>query len=166
MVGINIILYWAIPNNGGYTLGDEIEFPITIKPHVTLHFYICYDTDIKLKPDTVYHWKSRDKAPIEEARQLMEADGVIVSQYVLRRNVAKAVLVKVGGLDSKDEKVRQASATEVIDRVLGKPTQNTDITTKGESLNEGRLSDAQRASLVSAVLKQASDQAGGPGADE
>jgi len=43
---------WAIPNNGGYTRGDEIEFPITIKPHVTLHFYICYYTDIKLKPDT------------------------------------------------------------------------------------------------------------------
>lgn len=50
--GINIILYWAVWHNHGHIRGDEIEFPITVKPHRTLRFFICYYTDIKLKPDT------------------------------------------------------------------------------------------------------------------
>ena len=50
--GINIILYWAVWHNHGYIRGDEIEFPITLQPHETFHFYICYYTDIRLKPDT------------------------------------------------------------------------------------------------------------------
>lgn len=44
--------------------------------------------------------------------------------------------------------------------------QQTDVTTKGESLNEGRLSDAQRAALIAALLERAGDSAGGSGADE
>ena len=44
--------------------------------------------------------------------------------------------------------------------------QQTDVTTKGESLNEGRLSDAQRANLVAALLERAGDPAGGSGTDE
>ena len=50
--GISIMLYWAVWHNRGYIRGDEIEFPITVQPHETFHFYICYYTDIRLKPDT------------------------------------------------------------------------------------------------------------------
>jgi len=50
--GINITLYWAVWHNHGYIRGDEIEFPITLQPHETFHFYICYYTSIRLKPDT------------------------------------------------------------------------------------------------------------------
>ena len=50
--GINIALYWAVWHNHGYIHGDEIEFPITVKPHRKLRFFICYYTNIKLKPDT------------------------------------------------------------------------------------------------------------------
>lgn len=52
--GIDIILYWAVWHDHGYIRGDEIEFPITLQPHETFHFYICYYTDIRLKPRYIH----------------------------------------------------------------------------------------------------------------
>ena len=53
-----------------------------------------------------------------------------------------------------------------IAKEVGGRVQHTDITTKDKSLNEGRLSDAQRAALIAALLERAGDSAGGSGADE
>ena len=50
--GINITLYWTVWYTHGYIRGDEIVFPITLQAHEPFHFYICYYTDIRLKPDT------------------------------------------------------------------------------------------------------------------
>lgn len=47
----------------------------------------------------------------------------------------KAAEVIVAQLDSKDERVRQKAATEILDRTIGKPTQNVDLTTGGDRLN-------------------------------
>ena len=86
---------------------------------------------VNLKPDTVYHWKSRDEAPIEEALQLMIADGLIVAHHVRRRNLAKAMMVKVAGLDSEDERLRQNVSTEIIEWEMGRATQGVELGGKG-----------------------------------
>jgi len=86
---------------------------------------------IGIKPDTVYHWKSRDKAPIEQAIRLMAGDGVLIAAHVRRKSLAKAMLVKVGGLDSEDERIRQSVATEIVDWEMGKATQRQEISGPG-----------------------------------
>lgn len=77
---------------------------------------------IGLKPDTVYHWPDT----VKEAVRLMASDGIVVAAHVRRRNLAKAMLTKVAGLDSIDEQVRQRVATEIIEWEMGRATQPVD----------------------------------------
>jgi hypothetical protein len=83
--------------------------------------------EIGIKPDTVYQWKHKG-FQIDDAVRLMALDGVIVAQHLRRRNLAKAMAVKVSGLDSDDEKLRQGVATEVIEWELGRATQRKEHT--------------------------------------
>ena len=95
-----------------------------------------FDTDkeaalsANLKPNTVYQWKCRSNAPIDEAVRLMALDGLIAATELRRRNLAKAMSVKVKGLDEKNAKLRQDVATEIIEWEMGKATQK--IESKGE----------------------------------
>jgi len=86
---------------------------------------------IDISPNTVKNWKVKG-APIDEAVDLMAHDGVVVALHVRRENLAKAMLVKVAGLDSEDERMRQNVATEVIEWELGKATQPTKLGGTGE----------------------------------
>ena len=95
---------------------------------------------IGLKPDTVYHWKSRDKAPIDEAGALMAGDGLVVASHVRRKNLAKAMLVKVAGLDSDNEVTRQKSATEIIEWEMGRAAQPSVVSGPGGKAIEHKLS--------------------------
>lgn len=71
---------------------------------------------IGIEPDTVYRYPKE----VDEACKLM-ALNVVESAKTLRvRALAKAVAVKLSGLDSDDEKVRQAAASEIIEWELGK----------------------------------------------
>jgi len=85
--------------------------------------------EIGVKPDTVYQWKHKG-VPIDEAVRLMAADGVVVAMELRRRNLAKAMAVKVAGLDSGKEQMRQNVATEIIEWEMGKPMQKQEITGK------------------------------------
>ena len=85
-----------------------------------------------ISPNTVYTWN--EKTPIQEAVNLLLDDGLQVSLDIMRRNLAKAARVKVGGLDSKKETVRQGAATEILDRFHGRPKQQSDINVSGGPL--------------------------------
>ena len=95
---------------------DQIRFIVARQEHNS-------DKDaaesIGLKPDTVYRWPDI----VGEAAKLMAADGVVVASHLRRRHLVKAMLVKVSGLDSEDEPVRQKVATEVIEWEMGKAAQ-------------------------------------------
>jgi len=82
--------------------------------------------EIGIKPDTVYQWKYKG-CPIDEALRLMALDGVIVAKHLRRRNLAKAMAVKVAGLNSDEERTRQSVATEIIEWEIGKASQKTEI---------------------------------------
>ena len=84
-------------------------------------------------PDTVSRWK-RKGAPIDEAVRLMVNDGLVTALHIRRRNLAKAMAVKVAGLDSDSELIRQKTATEIVEWELGKATQPQEI--QGEMSNE------------------------------
>lgn len=79
-----------------------------------------------LHVQTIYTWPPI----VKEALNLMLYDGVIVAAEILRRNATKAAQTKAEGLDSEDERIRQDSASEILDRQLGKPTQRQELTGK------------------------------------
>ena len=84
-----------------------------------------YSTDkeaaesIGIKPDTVYRWPDI----VKEAVRLMAADGIVVETHLRRRSLAKAMLVKISGLDSEREGLQQRVATEIIEWEMGKAAQ-------------------------------------------
>lgn len=85
---------------------------------------------IGVKPDTVYRWPEI----VKEAARLMAGDGVFVAREMRRRALPKAMAVKVAGLDSNDERLRQNVATELIEWELGTATRKTDVTTDGKPI--------------------------------
>lgn len=71
---------------------------------------------IGIKPDTVYHWPP----VVREAVRLIAAEGVAVARHLRKRALAKAMWIKTRGLDSRDERIRQNVATEIIEWEMGR----------------------------------------------
>jgi len=76
---------------------------------------------VGIKPKTVYSWPPI----VKEAVRLMAYDGLTTARHIRRRNLAKAMQVKVGGLDSDKEGIQQRVATEIIEWEMGKAEQPT-----------------------------------------
>lgn len=85
---------------------------------------------LRMPVETIYSWRYKG-IPVDEALQLMGLDGVSVAIEMIRRSAPKAAAVKVAGLESEDERIRQNVATEVLDRGLGKPGQSVEISGPG-----------------------------------
>jgi hypothetical protein len=85
---------------------------------------------IKIKPSTAYGWPDY----VDEAARLMALDTVQAALELRKRNLVKAMGVKAAGLDSKDERIRQNVATEIIEWETGKAQSKTDITSGGHAL--------------------------------
>ena len=97
---------------------------------------------IGLKPDTVYRWNG----DVERAVELMALDTIESARSIRRRNLLKAIAVKVKGLDSKEEKIRQSVATELIEWELGKAGGSLDITSGNEPLKPPQIIEIIRQS--------------------
>jgi hypothetical protein len=82
---------------------------------------------IGMKPDTIYHWNS----DVDDLIATIEADRQAAALVILSNQAPMAAMVKVAGLESGNESVRQGASTEILDRVLGKPMQRQEITGKG-----------------------------------
>jgi hypothetical protein len=76
---------------------------------------------IGISPSTVYNWSNREA--VKEAVQLMALDGLVAAKHMRRRSLTKAMRVKVDGLDSGDERLKQNVATEIIEWEMGKAEQ-------------------------------------------
>ena len=82
---------------------------------------------IGLDPRTVYAWPKF----IDEAVGLLLENAKTSAVEMLTSALARAVMIKLAGLDSNDEKMRQDAASEVIDRILGKAKQTNELTGAG-----------------------------------
>src|SRR3972149_9672167 len=93
---------------------DQLRFVVAMQEHKTKD---AAAKSLHLKPDTVYHW---DIELIEEAVNLMAADIALsaLEQHKLAAN--KAAAVRIAGLDSKNEIVRQKVADAILDRLFEK----------------------------------------------
>lgn len=83
---------------------------------------------VDISAQTVYRWP----AIVKEAARAMAVDGLVTAQHLRKRHLAKAMLVKTGGLDSESEIVRQKVSTEIIEGEMGKATQPVDAKHSGE----------------------------------
>ena len=83
--------------------------------------------ELGFSPSTISYWK-RHGGPIDEAVRLMAFDGLIMAAHIRRRSIAKAMMVKVAGLDDNDASLRQRVATEIIEWEMGKATQRQEVT--------------------------------------
>ncbi len=78
---------------------------------------------------TMYKWS--DWVRVEVPR-LLAMDGVHLAAEMRRRVLPDAMAVKVDGLNSPDEKLRQNVATELIEWEMGKAVQRTQMDQKGD----------------------------------
>lgn len=74
---------------------------------------------IGLQPNTVYKWNGI----VDELADLMALEATETARKIRLRNLNKAMMVKVTGLDSDDEQIRQKVASEIIEGELGKAAQ-------------------------------------------
>ena len=81
---------------------------------------------IGLSRNTVYAWGS----DVDEAIEMMRLDAAAAAVDMLAGAVVKATMIKLAGLDSDDERLRQSVASEIQDRIMGKPKQSIENTGK------------------------------------
>jgi len=74
---------------------------------------------IGIEPDTVYRWPEI----VDEAIELAHQETRETAIGMLAESLTKAVMIKISGLDSDDEKIRHLVSTEIIDRMLGRAAQ-------------------------------------------
>ena len=106
---------------------DQLRFVVALQEHKSKD---AAARALKLKPDTVYHWNAE---LLDEASRLMAIETVGYALEIRRQALAKAMMVKAAGLDSRNEGVRQKTATEIIEWGLGKAAQSLDVTSGGKT---------------------------------
>jgi hypothetical protein len=72
-----------------------------------------------------------EKKLINRAIELATRDGVVLALTMRRRSLPRAMAVKISGLESDNEKIRQDASTEIIEGELGKATQKSETSVKG-----------------------------------
>ena len=105
---------------------------------------------VGISAQTVYRWP----AIVKEAARMMAVDGLVTAQHLRKRHVAKAMLIKTGGLDSTSEGIRQRVATEIIEGEMGKAAQTVKTELSGEITTDG-IADEERITRLAALLDAA-----------
>lgn len=116
---------------------------------------------IGIEPQTAYAWPHY----VNEAVDLVIDETVEGARGILKHSVAKAAMVKASGLDSDDEKTRQAAATEIIDRLLGKASQPMEHTGKDKGpieIDDVTLTNEERIAKLAAIFDAARTRGSGP----
>ncbi len=72
----------------------------------------------------------RNIEDLNSRADILRKDKAIRASMILAEAVEEAAKVKAAGLKSRDERIKQAVATEIIDRQLGKVPQRQEVTGK------------------------------------
>jgi len=85
---------------------------------------------LKIKPNTVYAWPDHVNAAIEQARIDVHEAAVNARKQAL----LEAIRVKIAGLRSRSESIRQKAASEIIEWELGRASTSVDVTSAGQQI--------------------------------
>ena len=75
--------------------------------------------------------RNRDSDKLGDIARKIRIDENFKARRIIKEALQEAAKVKVKGLKSRDERIKQACSTEILDRELGKPTQRTEVTGQG-----------------------------------
>ena len=73
-----------------------------------------------------YKWPRETREHLNKLALALKLETALKAKLVLRAATKEAAEVKVAGLTNRNERIRQGSATEILDRMLGKPVQKID----------------------------------------
>jgi hypothetical protein len=73
---------------------------------------------------------SHDKDDLNDRAMAFKTDNVLKAQIILDQAVELAAKIKVEGLQSRNERIKQDSSSEIMNRRMGKPTQNVNQKTE------------------------------------
>jgi len=76
---------------------------------------------------TYYNWGKVEREYLNNLADALRLETALKARLILRGATKDAALVKVKGMTSKNEHVKQSAATEILDRMLGKPTQKNEV---------------------------------------
>ena len=110
---------------------DQLNY-VAVRPFVRFDYEAA--KEIGISRETASRWDN--KADVDEAVRLMIADGVHVAHEILSRSLAKAAKEIAEELDHRSVNVRYRAAMAIVERIMGKPLQPTDITSGGEPLKD------------------------------
>jgi len=71
--------------------------------------------------------RNRDVEKLNEIARQIRVDTNFQAKRILKEAVAEAARIKTNALKHRDERIKQAAATEILDRELGKPTQRQEL---------------------------------------
>lgn len=90
-----------------------------------------------------YKWAESERDALRALAQKLKADVQLRVMQLLEGAAEDAARVKVAGLHSRNEGVKQGAASEILDRVLGKATQRQEVTgAEGGPMEHDIRSDA------------------------
>ena len=109
--------------------------------------------DAGFSQSTFYGWPQEEREYLNSLAMRLKTEAGLRAMLILQEAAEDAARVKVGGLKSRKEHIQQSSATEILDRVRGKPTQHIDQKTEhsgeidvirvkwNDDPNDGRVRD-------------------------
>jgi hypothetical protein len=71
-----------------------------------------------------YRWPAEEREKLNEMAQQLKRATVARAIMALQAAAEEAAQVKIAGLKSRDERLKQSAATEILDRNIGKPSQS------------------------------------------
>ena len=83
--------------------------------------------DAGIHKTTFYDWSKETREYLNGLARELKLEVALKAKLVLRAATKEAAEVKVKGLTNRDERIKQGAATEILDRMLGKPVQKQAI---------------------------------------
>lgn len=76
---------------------------------------------------TFYCWSDEDREHLNEVALQLRRHYKLAAIRILQRSAKDAAQVKVSGLHSRKEHIKQDAATEILNRIVGKPAQKHEL---------------------------------------
>lgn len=108
---------------------DQLRFIVALQEHRTKKDAAI---SIGIDPIITYRWP----AIVNEAAKLLSIETLEVAREMRKKALTKAMNIKIEGLDSENERIKQDAATEIIEAELGRSPQAIDLTSKGKGLQD------------------------------
>jgi Fe-S cluster biogenesis protein NfuA len=79
---------------------------------------------------TFYKWSVEERDHLNEVAQRIKRETITRAIMTIQDAADEAAKVKVAGLKERDARVRQAAASEILDRTVGKAADKLDVTSQ------------------------------------